>query len=203
MEKLRIMKKSIAALALFTAVFVSCKKEEPKVTEPQLEEVQLEEKVSYLPTLEWTAYKTPEKIGVSGTFNTIELTGTKDSGKIEDDIKGAAFKITTSTVNSKDPLRDGKLAESFFKLMAGDITGKFVDFKNGKAVIEITMNGTTKQKEFAYTVAGESMNLKGVIDIIADFNATKAFNSIHELCKDLHAGKTFTEVDINVDITKK
>ncbi len=185
------------------AAFVSCKKEEVKVEEPQLEEVQLEEKAAYLPTMQWTAYKTPEKIGVSGTFNTIELTGTKDSGKIEEDLKGAAFKIVTSTVNSKDPIRDGKLAESFFKLMAGDITGKFVDFKDGKATVEITMNGVTKQKEFAYTVTGETLSFNGTVDIIADFSAEKAFNTLHELCKDLHAGKTFTEVDVKGEITKK
>lgn len=197
------MKKSILALALITTVFVSCKKEEVKPTEPELEEVQLQEKPAYLPTLTWTAFKTPEKIGVPGTFNTIELNGTKDSGVVDQDLKEATFKIIPSTVNSKDQLRDGKLVEGFFKLMTGDITGKFVDFKDGKATIEITMNGVTKQKEFSYTVTGDALNIKGTIDIVNDFDAAKAFNNLHELCKDLHAGKTWTEVDINVDITKQ
>lgn len=198
------MKKTIAALALCAAVFVGCKKEEAKkAEEPQLEEVPVAEKVSYLHKLEWTAYKTPDKIGVSGTFNDIELSGAKDSGNIEQDIKDATFKVVTSTVNSKDQERDTKLFNSFFKLMAGDITGKFVDFKDGKATIEITMNGVTKQKEFTYTLIGNTIALKGNIDIIADFDGTKAFNSIHELCKELHADKTWTEVDINVEITKQ
>lgn len=198
------MKKTIAALALCAAVFVGCKKEEAKkAEEPQLEEVPVAEKVSYLHKLEWTAYKTPDKIGVSGTFNDIELSGAKDSGNIEQDIKDATFKVVTSTVNSKDQERDTKLFNSFFKLMAGDITGKFVDFKDGKATIEITMNGVTKQKEFTYTIIGNTIALKGNIDIIADFDGIKAFNSIHELCKELHADKTWTEVDINVEITKQ
>lgn len=198
------MKKTIAALALCAAVFVGCKKEEAKkAEEPQLEEVPVAEKVSYLHKLEWTAYKTPDKIGVSGTFNDIELSGAKDSGNIEQDIKDATFKVVTSTVNSKDQERDTKLFNSFFKLMAGDITGKFVDFKDGKATIEITMNSVTKQKEFTYTIIGNTIALKGNIDIIADFDGTKAFNSIHELCKELHADKTWTEVDINVEITKQ
>lgn len=198
------MKKTIAALALCAAVFVGCKKEEAKkAEEPQLEEVPVAEKVSYLHKLEWTAYKTPDKIGVSGTFNDIELSGAKDSGNIEQDIKDATFKVVTSTVNSKDQERDTKLFNSFFKLMAGDITGKFVDFKDGKATVEITMNGVTKQKEFTYTLIGNTIALKGNIDIIADFDGTKAFNSIHELCKELHADKTWTEVDINVEITKQ
>ncbi|WLD22653.1 YceI family protein [Flavobacterium dauae] len=199
------MKKSILALALATTVFVGCKKEEAKKTEDQtqLEEVKISEKVHYLHKLEWIAYKTPDKIGVPGTFNDIELSGAKDSGNIEQDIKDATFKVVTSTVNSKDSARDEKLLNSFFKLMAGDITGKFVDFKDGKATIEITMNGVTKQKEFTYTIIGDTMVLKGAVDIIADFNGSAAFNSIHELCKDLHAGKTWTEVDINVEITKQ
>ena len=199
------MKKSILALALATTVFVGCKKEEAKKTEDQtqLEEVKISEKVHYLHKLEWIAYKTPDKIGVPGTFNDIELSGAKDSGNIEQDIKDATFKVVTSTVNSKDSARDEKLLNSFFKLMAGDITGKFVDFKDGKATIEITMNGVTKQKEFTYTIIGDTMVLKGAVDIIADFNGSAAFNSIHELCKELHAGKTWTEVDINVEITKQ
>lgn len=198
------MKKTIAVLALCAVAFVGCKKEDAKkAEEPQLEEVQIAEKVSYLHKLEWTAYKTPEKIGVSGTFNDIELSGAKDSGNIEEDIKDATFKVVTSTVNSKDQSRDEKLYTGFFKLMAGDITGKFIDFKDGKAPIEITMNGVAKQKEFTYTIIGNTIVLKGSIDIIADFDGTKAFNSIHELCKELHAGKTFTEVDINVEITKQ
>jgi len=199
------MKKSILALALAATVFVGCKKEEAKTAEDQtqLEEVQISEKVHYLHKLEWVAYKTPDKIGVPGTFNDIELSGAKDSGNIEQDIKDATFKVVTSTVNSKDPLRDEKLFNSFFKLIAGDITGKFVDFKDGKASIDITMNGVTKQKEFTYTIIGGTMVLKGTIDILADFNGSTAFNSLHELCKDLHAGKTWTEVDINVEITKQ
>ena len=196
------MKKSIIAFALCAAFFTSCKKEEVKVEEHQLEEVQLEEKAVYSHKLTWTAYKTPDKIGVPGTFDSIELNGTKDSGSIEEDIKEATFKIDTKTVNSKDNLRDGKLIEGFFKLMVGDITGKFVDFKEGKATVEITMNGVTKQKEFVYTVTGNTLNIKGSIDIVNDFDAASAFNSIHELCKDLHAGKTFTEVDLDVEISK-
>src|SRR5690606_26308603 len=199
------MKKSILALALAATVFVGCKKEEAKKAEDQtqLEEVQISEKVHYLYKLEWVAYKTPDKIGAPGTITDIELSGTQDSGNMEQDIKDATFTVVTSTVNSKDAARDEKLFNGFVKLMAGDITGKFVDFKEGKVTIDITMNGVTKQKEFTYTIIGDTMVLKGTIDILADFNGSTAFNSLHELCKDLHAGKTWTEVDINVEITKQ
>ena len=198
------MKKSIIAFALCAAFFTSCKKEEVKVQdEHQLEEVQLEEKATYNHKLEWTAYKTPEKLGVKGSFDTITLNNVSETGTIEGDIKGADFKVDTKTVNSNDPLRDGKLVEGFFKLMAGDITGKFIDFKEGKATVEITMNGVSTQKEFLYTSDASSLALMGTIDIINDFDGSSAFNNLHELCKDLHMGKTWTEVDLNVTISKK
>lgn len=196
------MKKSIIAFALCAAFFTSCKKEEVKVEEHQLEEVQLEEKATYNHKLEWTAYKTPEKIGVTGSFDSIVLNNVRSTGTIEGDIKGADFKVDTKTVNSNDPLRDGKLIEGFFKLMTGDITGKFVDFKEGKATVEITMNGVSTQKEFTYTTNETTLTLNGAIDIINDFEGTSAFNNLHELCKDLHMGKTFTEVDLKVVISK-
>lgn len=197
------MKKSILALALIATVFASCKKEETKVTtEDVLEEVILE-KVEYSNKLEWTAYKTPEKIGVNGTFNTIEVSGVKDSGIVDQDYTGATFKIKTSSVNTKDAGRDDKLKAGFFGLLLGDINGKFVSFENGKAVVELTMNDVTKTKDFTYTVENNILKMNGSIDIIEDFDGVKAFNSIHELCKELHMDKTWTDVTLNVEIAKK
>ena len=200
------MKKSIVALMLIATAFVSCKKEEVKPVDQstELQEVPLEEKTVYTYALEWTAFKTPEKVGVKGSFDSIELIGAKDTGKVEEDIKDATFKINSLTVNTTDPTRDAKLKDGFFNVMAGGvITGKFVDFKDNKAHVEITMNGVTAEKEFAYTVEGETLKIHGSIDIIKDFKGETAFNSIHELCKDLHMGKTWTDVDINVTIGKK
>lgn len=196
------MKKSIIAFALCAAFFTSCKKEEVKVEEHQLEEVQLEEKATYNHKLEWTAYKTPEKLGVKGSFDTITLSNVSETGTIEGDIKGAEFKVDTKTVNTNDATRDGKLVEGFFKLMNGEISGKFIDFKEGKATVEITMNGVSTEKEFTYTTNETTLTLNGAIDIVNDFEGTSAFNNLHELCKDLHMGKTFTEVDLKVVVSK-
>ena len=38
---------------------------------------------------------------------------------------------------------------------------------------------------------------------INDFKGEGAFNSIHEMCKDLHFGKTWTDVEIAVEISKR
>jgi len=197
------MKKSILALALIATVFVSCKKEQPKVVEEEiLEEVTLE-KVAYTNSLQWTAFKTPEKIGVNGTFNSIEVSDVKATGEIIPDYTDAKFKINTATVNTTDEGRDDKLKNGFFALLSGDIHGKFISFQNGKALVELTMNDVTINKEFTYTEVDNVLKLNGAIDIIGDFKGTKAFNSIHELCKQLHMDKTWTDVEINVEIAKK
>lgn len=200
------MKKNVMAFMLLALVSVGCKKEtvKPTTDASELQEVPLTEKASYEYKLEWTAFKTPEKTGVKGTFDGITLNGIKDTGSVEQDLKDATFSIETSTVNTTDPMRDAKLKDGFFALMTGGtITGKFVDFKEGKAIIELTMNGVTVEKHWEYTAKEQAIDIKGSIDILKDFKGDKPFAQLHELCKDLHEGKTWTDVDVAVQIFKK
>lgn len=199
------MKKKLLTLALIGALVVSCgKKEETKVEELYPTEVTAasEQKVNLDYTLEWTAFKTPKKVGVKGTFDKIELTDIKEAATLIESLEGAKFTVETPTVNSKDPLRDDKLKAGFFAKMAGNITGSFGTFKDGKVAVSITMNGVTKEKSFTYETTDDTVKINGSIDMIADFTANAAFDSIHELCKDLHEGKTWTDVDIAVEIKK-
>lgn len=198
------MKKTLFTFILGSILFTACKKEEvTKIDEHQLEEVPLEEKKQFEHNLEWTAYKTPDKIGVSGTFDSIELQNTnQEAPNAMEYLSGATFTIDTQTVNTKDSLRDGKLVEGFFRLMAGDIKGKFVEIDPNKALVELTMNGVTQKVTFQTSTTETELILTGTIDIINDFEATTAFNSLHELCKDLHLDKTWTEVDLKVTISK-
>ncbi|MBW3518720.1 YceI family protein [Flavobacterium sp. NKUCC04_CG] len=199
------MKKKLLTLALIGALVVSCgKKEETKVEQLYPTEVTpvSEQKVNLDYTLEWTAFKTPKKVGVKGTFDKMELTDVKEAATLIASLEGAKFTVETPTVNSKDPLRDDKLKAGFFAKMAGNITGSFGAFKDGKVAVSITMNGVTKEKIFAYESTDTSVKINGSIDMIADFSANAAFDSIHELCKDLHEGKTWTDVDIAVEIKK-
>lgn len=198
------MKKIILPLIMVALAFTSCKKNEAKVEQPK-EEMAVEAKSperNFNYRLEWTAFKTPEKVGVKGTFNTISISDFKNSGDLEQDLKDATFTIDTASINSSDAGRDAKLRDGFFGLLTGNISGKFIDFKDGKATVEIKMNDVSVQKEFAYTTTETSLKLNGTIDIISDFKGDKAFNSIHELCKDLHLGKTWTDVAISVEFTK-
>lgn len=202
------MKKSLLALALIGAFAISCgEKKDANTTEPTTEttteqvEAPVAKELTY--TMEWTAFKTPKKVGVKGTFTDIKLNDVKaDAATLEESLKGANFVITTSSVSTNDAGRDEKLKVEFFAKMMGNINGFFGEFKDGKVLVNLTMNGVSKEKEFTYTVEGDALKLKGGIDIIADFTAQTAFDSLHTACKDLHEGKTFSEVELSAEIKK-
>lgn len=197
------MKKIILTAAVIGLTLTSCKNDKETQKEELYPETETVAADGYKHSLTWTAFKTPEKVGVNGTFDQIELTGTKDSGDVLKDVTGAQFSIVTSSVNTTDALRDGKLKDGFFGVLSGDIKGKFVSFEEGKANVEITMNEVTTTKIFDYTADNNGLKINGTIDIIEDFKGESAFNSIHELCKELHVGKTWTDVNIAVEISKK
>lgn len=46
------------------------------------------------------------------------------------------------------------------------------------------------------------MMIQGSIDVLKDFNSERAYTSLHRACYDLHEGKTWTEVDLMVFISK-
>ena len=50
----------------------------------------------------WTAYKFTEKVGVSGVFENIEITGTESAETPEGVFANAAFTIPINSINSND-----------------------------------------------------------------------------------------------------
>lgn len=134
--------------------------------------------------LKWTAFKTPKKIGVSGTFDDIK-------------IKGNHFNINPSTVNTNNPERDAKLVKFFFhQLATTSFKGEIGKIKGEH--VEIQING--KSYSFSVEKEGSKTRLKGSIDIIKDLNGNKALKLINEACFDLHQGKTWSNVDIEITL---
>lgn len=202
------MKKSFLALALIGVFAISCGQKETKTVEDvttTVEQETTQEKVVEVVKhkVVWTAFKTPEKVGVKGSFDKVALTyANPDAASITEALNGATYEIDTKSVNSNDPGRDSKLSGYFFEKMAGNIHGTFHEFKDGKVATTIVMNGVEQSKELTYEVNGNTVVIKGGIDIIADFNAEPAFQSLHEICKDLHEGKSWSDVEFEVTIEK-
>lgn len=204
------MKKIVLTMFLAAFILASCGKKETKTivdvdkveqTSPSSE---LEEEVA-APSYKvvWTAFKTPKKVAVAGSFDHVELQyANPDAQVITDALKEATFAIDTKSVNSNDPGRDSKLSLYFFEKMVDDIHGAFHEFKDGKVNTTITMNGVSVNKELTYEVIGNTIIIKGAIDIIEDFKANDAFQSLHEICKDLHEGKSWSDVAFEVTIER-
>ena len=108
-------------------------------------------------TVGWKAYKSAAKLGVGGVFNDVTYTAVaKEGNNFKEILVGSSVTINTTSVNSKNPERDKKLVDSFFKMMSAEtITAKIVDIvaksketgkpKTGTIMMNITMNGTSNR----------------------------------------------------------
>jgi polyisoprenoid-binding protein YceI len=153
------------------------------------------------------AYKTPDKIGVKGVFESVDFKPAKLSGdELEDIFVGSSVLIDTKSVNSNNEKRDAKLMKFFFgNLKSEYIKGKITKMQHDKAlngksksgvfIVNITMNGVSKDVPMKYTYANDVVTAIGTMDIL-DFNGNKALSSINEACYDLHKGKTWSDVTI-------
>ena len=146
-----------------------------------------------LQSLQWTAFKTPLKLGVKGTFDKIAFVKGKNC------LKGAEVIINKHSVDTKNPGRDKTLDSFFFSRLKGDIRAKIVAVKEKTLDVAVTLNGVTKTIPFAYTKKDGIIEAKGVIDLF-DFSGSEALSSINKACFDLHQGKTWNDVELGFTI---
>jgi len=155
----------------------------------------------------WTAYKTPAKLGVGGTFNQVTFKAAAPSGtNFKQIFVGATLLIQTDSVNSNNSARDAKLVQFFFdKMVSKTIEGKIIGYtagarekgkpKTGVFTVAITMNKVTKNIPMNFSYFEGVLEVSGVIDVF-DFKAQEALNAINKACFELHKGKTWSDVSI-------
>lgn len=150
----------------------------------------------------WKAFKTYEKVGVGGSFDRANFTAQKSSSA-EALLTSSTIAIDAMSVNSGNAGRDATLVSSFFKTQnIHTIAAKIISAKDSKAMTAITMNKVTKIIPMAYSVQEGKIVGKGVIDL-ADFTMMPSLQSINKTCFDLHAGKTWQDVEIGFEIPLK
>ena len=208
------MKKIIYSLFVFVTIsnFVSCKSEVKKETPAKQEEIKVKNKAAFIlqdadNKINWTAYKTTEKLPVNGQFNKVTITSNGEGNTLKEAINNAEFSIPVSSIFTKDTSRDFKIKKFFFAIMDKTklLSGKLVLENDSIGYSNITMNGVAKKLPFKYTVNGKVFNLKTSLKI-TEFSAEKALTSLNEACKDLHKGadgvsKTWDDVAINITST--
>ena len=197
--------KKILLIAIMTCSFlvVSCKKEAKK--EPAKFSV-----ITETITVNWTGYKTTAKIPVTGQFKTVEIKNAQEASTAIEALNGAEFSLPVSSLFSGDDDRDGKLKQLFFGVMDATValTGKLDLKEDGTGAVNLKMNNVQKAIPVTYIVSGQLVELSGTLDIVNDFQAQKALESISKACFELHKGpdlvsKTWSEVGIDAAIYLK
>ncbi len=151
-------------------------------------------------SVQWTGYKTTDKVAVNGTFKEIRILEMNSGSTAAASIEGLEFEIPVSSIYSKDTIRDGKLMRLFFGVMENTLSlkGKFSvkDASNGN--IALSMNGLTKELPFTYDMSKDTILINATMDLNI-WETQNALASIHEACLELHTGadgvsKTWDEV---------
>ena len=211
---MKLRNQVILALAL-TFALVACSESEKK-DEKSDEKTEETCTFSYDGTttkVTWTAFKTTDKVGVGGTFDEVEITGTEDANSAIDVVKKAQFKIPVNTVNSAKEERDEKIKEFFFKtltntaFLTGAVTSVDNQGENGSADVDITMNEQTKTVKMDYSQAGDTLKMNATIDVL-EWNGDEALKALNKKCYDLHKGddgvsKLWSEVEIGISTVLK
>ena len=120
----------------------------------------------------WTAYKFTERAGVSGVFDEIIIKDKMYGATIKDVLTGVKFEIPVTSINSNNPERDKKIANSFFGSMnkttalKGSINSINGNNKQGTCKVSLQMNDLTKPLNMEYHLVDDSYYvLKGIIDL--------------------------------------
>jgi len=181
----------------------SCTNEKKEVVDKK------EEAVNYIidtknTVINWTAYKTTEKIPVKGVFNKVEISKSSTAANPVELLKNIEFKIPVNSIFSNDSIRDYKLTTFLFGTMkdTDQIKGTINLENNGKGNASVTMNGFTKKVPVMYEVQGNDIKINTTIEL-DNWQAQLAIAALNEVCLDKHKAadgisKTWSEVDISI-----
>lgn len=150
--------------------------------------------------LNWTAFKAPTKIGVTGQFTGFSIKSTK-SNNVDGLLLNASFEVDTQSVFTNDKGRDTKIFQFFFKQMAKGtgITGRVVKVSATDVEVNFTLNGVTKKVSLAkkYEESKNTVTLNGTINVL-DFGMKANLNALTKACGVLHEGVTWPDVNIEL-----
>lgn len=154
--------------------------------------------------VQWTGYKTPKKVAVSGTFDDVKISIEKHDDLVAF-LKSAKADIKTASFNSKNPGRDKSIIGSLFSLAtSANIIGSIsqVNEKDKTLVLDFTMNEISKKVPMNYIVENNNIVATGKIDML-DFGMDKPYKAFSEVCGTLHQGVSYSEVGIKFTLPYK
>ena len=151
----------------------------------------------------WSAFKTPEKVGVKGSFNGASVSIYNKANSLEELLVGSMAVIDTRFLTTSNSKRDETIFDNFFSflnpipMIKASITD--VDTKDLILYLNVTMNGKTKNIPMKFKVLNGYFQAIGNIDI-KDFALSTALDTLNKACFDLHKGVTWSEVEIALEV---
>lgn len=198
------MMKKISVLVLLltmVTVIVSCKK---NVKDEMPLTAKMYSIMADSTIIGWTAYKTTAKMPVKGQFSALTIENVKKDSTVLGALNGLKFKIPVSSLITNDTLRDGKLKKFFFGSMKNtlEIKGTVHMNNDNTSMVELTMNGITRELPIAYMITDNRVTIVGNMEL-DNWQAKAALEALNVVCKDLHTGddgitKTWSDVKIEV-----
>lgn len=160
--------------------------------------------------VKWTAFKTPAKAAVTGTFSDVQIKFGKPNknGTIESWLDGATATIKPESINLNDDVKNANVRENFIAKFSkkDDIKVTLKEITEGKnqgtILATIKMNGKTNKVPMQYTIDKGKLIANGVIDL-SEFNLESARASLQEFVKDLHEGITWSQVVVGFEVPVK
>jgi len=153
----------------------------------------------------WTAFKTTDRVGVTGSFKQMELDGPTRAESFEELLKGITVTLNSRAVNLNDTLKEQNLISYFFeKLVDENFTGQItaVNENDQTFILSLSLNGQVQEipMTYSYDPSSGKIEAKGRIDLL-NHQAENALRSLNEKCFDLHKGpdgvsKTWPDVDL-------
>ena len=157
----------------------------------------------------WTAYKTTAKVPVKGQFSELTIENVKKDSTMLGALNGLKFKIPVKSLFTNDTIRDGKLKKFFFGAMENTTSIKGLLHLNNEntSMVELTMNGITRELPIAYIMTDNKVTIVGNMEL-DNWQAKAALEALNVVCKDLHTGddgisKTWSDVKIEVIVVLK
>lgn len=202
--------KAASIFLVFLISLLACTQNKEKQADSRSNGYETEYQYAFNPdstTLTWIAYKYTDRAGVSGTFDSLSVIGTKlGSGNPIKSIRGAEFKMTTESINTGIKQRDNTIFNNFFSLVLGNkvIGGRLMSFNDdGSGTIALSMNQQTHEVPVTWKRPSHNIiEVTGSIDLFK-WNLNDAHENLNQICYDLHTGsdgvsKLWPDVSFNI-----
>lgn len=150
--------------------------------------------------VKWVAFKTPSKVGVPGWFKELGIKDYYTGSNYEEVLAGLSFSIDPASTYTKNTDRDAKIVKFFFGKMVNDkITGKIIKATDSEILLELNINGVSKEVPLSLKKQKNKLVASGVMDVF-DFKLQNSLAGINKACEQLHLGKTWNDVELELSI---